>query len=431
MMSPKPILYFFEIILSFNLLFGQTDSVLSLPECYTAARQTHPLGRQTQYWSEINRLQLQNLQTQWLPQLNLNGQASYQSDVPQVDLEIPPNPVLPQIEIPTPDQDQYKIGLQINQLIYDGGLTARQKELQQIETAVSQQEIAVEFHQLKTRINQVFFNIHLLKKNREIIKLMLSDLRKRRQTVAGAVTHGVRLPSDLDQLDASILKTEQQLDDIAATLSSAYEILSELIGQSVSPDMQLNLPEIDIMAADTLNRPEQELFRIRSQKLSVLQGLNRHAKQPRLVGFGQFGYGKPGLNMLSNEFDTYYIIGLQLQWNLWDWQKSKREREALAVQKNMITNQVEIFRKNTYLALQKETANIRKYKDFINKDQKIINLRDKIARRAGTQLENGVMTTTDYINHINALSRARLQLEMHRLNLVQAKVNYAILKGDL
>jgi outer membrane protein TolC len=152
---------------------------------------------------------------------------------------------------------------------------------------------------------------------------------------------------------------------------------------------------------------------------------------PKLYAFGQLGYGRPGLNMLNNEFDDFYIVGATLKWNFWDWNKTKREKQVYAIQKSMVTTKRENFTKNLSIDLQNRKAAIQKLEEALKRDADIVTLRSGITQIAQSQLNNGVITTSDYLNELNAETQARINLETHKIQLEQAKVSYLLGMGGL
>ena len=149
------------------------------------------------------------------------------------------------------------------------------------------------------------------------------------------------------------------------------------------------------------------------------------------MGFGTLGYGRPGLNMLSNNFGTYGIVGAKLSWNVWNWDQTKTERQVFGVQKNIIETQKENFNQNLRVALSSNLSEINKYKSLIETDNQIIQLRSEITKTSSSQLDNGVVTPTDYLSDVNAELQARLNQKTHQVKLSQAKINYLITLGKL
>ena len=178
-----------------------------------------------------------------------------------------------------------------------------------------------------------------------------------------------------------------------------------------------------------LSRPELTFFRDQSSQLDTKAALLDHQRYPRVFGFGQGGVGRPGLNMLSNDFQPYYLIGIGMSWNAFDWQKTKREKHIIGLQKDMIQSQQETFEQNINLLLEQQSANIRKIKTLIESDREIIALRQKIAKSSASRLENGTMNSADYIADLDAATIAQIKLETHKIQLDEAIIKYNTIKG--
>jgi len=152
---------------------------------------------------------------------------------------------------------------------------------------------------------------------------------------------------------------------------------------------------------------------------------------PKLYGFGQAGYGRPGLNMLSNNFDKFYIVGAKLSWTPWDWSQSKRDRKIIDLQKQMIDNQKDAFIKGISIQSQNEIGNIKKIEILITKDMEIIQLREKILLSSSSKLQNGTIKSADYIDDLTNETQARIDLKRHQVQLIMAKFNYLVITGKL
>ena len=148
-----------------------------------------------------------------------------------------------------------------------------------------------------------------------------------------------------------------------------------------------------------------------------------------MLGFATGGYGNPGLNFLDNSFQTYYMVGLKLNWNIFDWNATKKQRKSLQVQKEIIDNQQDIFQLNTHIELNQQQSEIDKISTFIQSDKTIIELRKKILKSADSQLKNGVITSSAYITELTNLYEAENNLSTHKIELLLAKANYKTTKG--
>ena len=419
-----------KIILVFlfigNIALAQQNEI-SLQDCYDQMLQNYPLTEESVIYSNINELKIKNLKSEWLPQTELKAQATYQSDVIDIDIDIP----MGDIQLPQADKDQYKATVDINQLIYDWGRIKSARQVENAELKINQQNNRVELNKLKEQINKFYFAILILQKNEELMNVMMQEIEKKESTVESGIENGVLLPSDLNVLKAEKLKLKQNINQIMHQRVSALNILAEITGMSIDLNSNLKIPDYELDKNTDWNRPEHQLFDFQKAKIDF--SIKAYAKQnkPMIYAFSQLGYGKPGLNMLNNEFDTYYYLGLGVRWEFWDWNQNKRQREILALNKDIIQSKEESFNKQLEVALNNEKSNIRNYNDAVKSDLEIIELREEITKSARSKLDNGVITSTEFITELNAETQAKINYETHKIKRIQSIVNYLYIKGEI
>ena len=413
-------------IILFNISISQNQQVINLETCHTEAVKNHPLSKQLELHSSSSDLELLNIKKNYLPNIEINGQASYQSEV----TEIPIN--MKGVDIPSLSKDWYKISMNVNQLIFDANLTKTQKEINQADLLINKQNVEIELYKLKERINNVFFNIVLLKEKSKLLDVFKDEVREKLFNVQSGVNNGVLLNSEENVLKAELLKIEQQKTEVETNLSSSVKVLSQLTSIDISINTDFILPKIQI-TPDLLfnNRLEYRLLDLQKHKINSLKEMININTRPKIFGFGQFGYGRPGLNVLSNEFDTYYIIGAKLSWKPWDWKKTENQNKILDIQSDILETQKETYDLNFNISLETAMSEIVKFKTLIQKDQEIIELRKQISKTASARFDNGVISSTDLITDLNAETQAKLNLQTHILQLIQAKINVLTIIGGL
>ena len=412
---------------SFGLIAQES---ITLETCYQSAIQNYPLSRQKELLPLSNELKMKNLNKNYMPEMMVNGQAHYQSDVTKTPFQ---NASIPGIEpIPTVANDWYKISLDVNQVIYDGSTTGRQKQLEQINLEIDQQNIDIELYKLKERINHIFFSVLLYRENIHVIELHKSILTAKLSDIESGIRNGTILASNADILKAEIIQIEQSLAELNIGIQTSIDILNELTALQLNNTTEFEMPDISIDMSSYLNsRPEITLFSLQQDKLQASKKVIGTKLIPRLSAFGQAGYGRPGYDMLNPNFDDFYMIGARLNWNIWDWNRSGKEKDILDLQSQIINTQKETFDKNIRIDLQNKIAEIRKVEEMIDRDLQIIELREKISKASSSQLDNGVITSTAYLTEINAESKSKLDLESHKIQLVKAKLDYKATIGNL
>jgi len=419
---------FVIFLLLSKLSLGQTVDSLDIYQCFKAMEQYYPKSAEKEINDKLLHLKLKHIQAEWYPQVDLNMQATYQSDVVEVDIG---NSLPFPVDFPSASQDQYKATLDISQKIYDGGVISSSKQAEQVDQKVQKKSVDVILHEVKKQVATFYFNVLLLDKQQEIIDNTLNELEKKQATVKAGVESGTLLPSDLKNIQAEMLTLEQSREKILRKKLANLDMMNQLTGLGLTERDRFVLPKLNFRDSIQYNRPEHELFKLQKELLEKNQSLVKAQKQPKVFAFGQLGYGKPGLNMLKDEFDSFYLVGAKFTWNIWDWNKNKRKRQVLEVKKESVDVQQKTFNKNLTVSLQTVLSDIQNYQDAMQRDKEIISLRNDIAQSARAKLNNGTMTSSEYISEINKLKNAKLLYEQHKIELKKAKMDYLIITGNL
>ncbi len=428
-MKQKAYILLGVLLLLFGGIEAQVITETNLENCRQQAVENYPLSLQYQMLEESSQLKVENLNSNYLPQLSINGQATYQSDVTKVPLDLPPGF---NISIPEPTKDQYKLTVDLSQVIYDGGMTAEQKALQELYLQTEKTSLDIQLYALKVKVNRLYFGIILLKKNHELLQVLHENIASKLQNILAAAEHGAALQMDVNKLKAEVLKLEQQIEKLETSLTSNLKNLSTLTGEEYSIQTKFNIPEVEMDLQYSSNRRlEYQLLQLKQQKIDQSQRLVSSKSIPKIYGFGAAGYGQPGLNMLSDEFDSFYMIGIKLNWSPWNWNKYKKEKSILGLQNNILETQKDAFDLNLQIELENRLSEINQFENMLIKDNRIVKLKSEIAQTSSSQFDHGVITSTDYLMDVNAETEAKLNQEIHKIQLIKAKIDYQTSKGDI
>jgi outer membrane protein TolC len=410
------------LLLLGTLAYGQQ---LTLAECYEKARQNYPLIKQKQLLASTKEFSLANARSGYFPQLTINGQATYQSEVTKVPIEVPG------FSVPTLAKDQYKVYAEVNQSLYDGGMIKRQNAITESNALVEDQKLEVELYRIKERINQLYFGALLIDEQLAQVDLIRKDINTSLQKVESSIRNGTAFKTNADILQAELLKTDQRAIELKAGRQAYMLMLGIFVGQELSEGTTLQRPgNVQASAEPTITRPELTLYNYQSQLFTAQQQFNGTKVLPRFGFFVQGGYGRPCLNMLNPDFASYYLGGLRLSWNLSGFYNTKRDREQLNINLQGVNVQKDMFMFNTNLTLKQQHTDITKLNDLITVDQQIIELRTKIKSTAKAQLDNGVITANDYLRELNAEDQARQNLSLHQIQLLMTEYNYLATTGE-
>lgn len=409
------------LITSFLLaaLYSNAQQSLTLEDCYALANKNYPISKQIGLLQKKSDYEVDALQTGKLPKIDLVAQGSYQNQVTNI-----PNPLLEPL-----NKDQYRANFDVNQLIYNGGLIDANTKLKEAQTKTQQQQVEVSLYQIKTKINQLYFSILLLQERKEILVSKQNQLVSRIKEVNAGIKFGAILPASEKVLEAENLKIKQQLSEIQFDKKRLFENLSSLTFTTVPETTTLQKPILITDETSQSNRPELKYFELQDQQIEASKTVVSKNNLPKINAFGIAGYGNPGLNMVDNSFQPILMIGLRANWNVFDWNKSKAEKDALTVSSDIVATEKETFLLNNSLQLQEMDNEIKKTEEIIKTDIEIISLREYVEKSTNAQLKNGVITTSEYLVEFTNLYEARTNQKLHEIQLALAKANYQVAKG--
>ena len=392
---------------------------MTLENCYSLVHQNYPTAKEITLLQQKSEYEVNALQTGKLPKIDLNAQASYQNQVTEI-----PNPFITPL-----NKDQYKASLDVNQLLYNGGLIDANTKLKELQTKTQQQQVEVNLYQLKSKINQLFFSILLLQERKDLLIAKQKQLESKIKEVKSGIQFGAILPASEKVLEAENLKIRQQLSEIQYDRKKLFENLSSITYTAIPETTDLEKPIIATSENKTVNRPEIHYFELQEQQIEASKSILTKNNLPKINAFGIAGYGNPGLNMIDNSFEPIFMVGLKANWNVFDWNKSKSEKEALAVSADIVATEKETFLLNNNIQLQEINAEMQKSEANIATDTDIISLREYVEKSASSQLKNGVITASEYLTEFTNLYEAKNSQKIHEIQLELAKANYQVAIG--
>ncbi|HOJ90725.1 MAG TPA: TolC family protein [Saprospiraceae bacterium] len=405
------------------LVYSQHVTSLTIDSCFEMAKRNFPLVKQYALIDKSKSYSIDNANKSYLPQFNIGGQATYQSEVTHIPIS------LPNVKVSELSKDQYKLYGEVSQAVTDLFTTKDYRELISANAEIEGQKIEVELYKLKERISNLFFGILLIDAQIQQTELLKKDIQSGIDKVSVAIAYGTALKSSADNLKAELLKANQRTIELKSNRSGYAAMLSYFIDQTVDETTFLIKPSPQIILS-AINRPELKLFDLQKRTFEVQNKLIKAKNLPRLNLFLQGGLGRPALNMLSNDVNLYYLAGLRLNWNLAGLYTYKNEKQILSLNQKGLDIQKEIFLFNTNVILHQQNSEVSKMQELIETDNSIITLRESIKNKTKVQLENGTATSTDYLIDVNAQDQAAQNLILHQIQFLMTQYNYQITSGN-
>ena len=420
------------VILIIPWLFTlHAQKILTLKECYNRAMTANVLTSEKEAYSNISRIKDDNLSKGWLPTLDANGSFVYNSSVVDMGSALGslPIPGIASAIKPLP-HEQYKITVDINQVIYDGGAIKGARALEKADLSINEKQTETDLYKLRGQINTYYFNLLLLARQKELLKNYLELIKKRISSMQSALNNGVIIKSDIDVLSSEKIKLEQQLTENEIRKASLLKILSGLTGTEIDASTEFILPPETSGMTNELSRPELQLFDLRKEQLAAGMKIIESKRMPKAFGFATLGYGNPpGSNFFKDEFAPYYILGAGIKWNIFDWNKAKNEKQMITLQQGIIESRKTDLTESLNRLLESKNAEISSFKALIETDSELIALRKRITASAESQYGNGTITATDYLNELNSERQALINYEIHKINYAMARIEYLNISG--
>ena len=402
------------IIVHFSFCMAQ-----SLEECQRAAEENYPLIRQYDLIEKTTDLTVANIGKGWLPQVAASAQATWQSDVVSFPKQMQAVYQQMGLNMKGLSKDQYRVGVDINQTVYDGGMISSQQQVAREQGKVQAAQNEVSLYNVRKRVNEMYFSLLLLdeqiKLNNDLQELLAGSEKK----LTSMVKNGIAAESDLKNVKAERLNAVQQKTNLEAQRRMLRDMLSTFCGIEVK---QLQKPPLE-EPGGVNKRPELRLFDSQLSLANAQEKVLDAALLPKLSLFAQGYYGYPGYNMfedmVSRDWSLNGMIGARLAWNIGALYTRKNDKVKLQLQRDLTESNRDVFLFNNRLEQIQQNENIARCKRLMAEDDEIISLRTAVRRAAESRLSHGIIDVNDLLREINQENAAKVQQSMHEIELLR------------
>ena len=414
-----------KIMISLALIMlSSVSRAQTLEECQQAAEKNYPLIKQYGLIAKTTQLTVKNIQKGWLPQVTASAQATYQSAVTAWPESMQTMYQQMGLSMKGLRKDQYKIGVDLQQTIYDGGAISSQRNIAQQEGKVQEAQTETNLYQVRRRVNEMYFSLLLLNEQIQLNEDVKALLQSSEKKLSAMVKGGTAAASDLDNVRAERLSVEQQNENLKQQKLMLQRMLSVFCGLEVN-DTQKPAP-IQI-ASPVNNRPEMRLYNSQLELTEAKEKALDTQLRPKLGLFAQGFYGYPGLNMFEDMMNRKWslngIVGVKLSWNVSALYTHKNDKAKLNAQREMIENAREVFLFNNKLEEIQQNENINRYQTMMKSDDEIIVLRTNVRKAAESKLAHGIIDVISLLREINNENAAKTQQTIHEIDMLKEMYN--------
>lgn len=396
---------------------------IKLDSCHAKARRNYPLIQQYGLIDQTTEFTLSNANKAFLPQLNVNLIGGIVDGFPSMDV-----PGSPESD---PSDYQLISVVQINQAIWDGGMTKASKEMAKTSAEIEKADINVALYQLRERVDNLFFGVLLIEEQIAQTMIYFSNLERHLSRIEIAVENGTAYKSDLDEIRVEILNSEERISELEYNKNAYLKVLSVMVGETISVDEELERPEKDWIELNaSINRPELSVFEYQKAMIEARSQLNKSSLYPKvgLLGFGTFL--TPGIDFGASNVDRILVAGLSVSWDIAGLYRNGNNKKLDEIGLKRVKNQEETFLFNTNLQLEQTGIELQKYQDLIEKSAEVLEIKQRIKRAYEIKYENGVNTMTELLDKTNEENLAKQKLIMQEVQYLQKIYQYKYKSGN-
>ena len=413
-----------KIILFSLIAFATVIQAQTLEECQSAAKKNYPIIKQYDLIAQTTHLTVRNIQKGWLPQVTASALATYQSDVVAWPESMQNMYQQMGLKMKGLTKDQYKVGVDLHQTLYDGGAISSQNKIARQEGKVQEAQTEANLYQVRKRVNEMYFSLLLLNEqirlNDDVKALLLSSEKK----LAAMVKGGTAATSDYENVMAERLGAEQQNSSLKAQQQMLQRLLSVFCGLEVN---HLQKPKPVEVSTTTNNRPELSMFDSQIKLVEAKEKALNARLKPKLGLFAQGYYGYPGYNIFEDMMDRKWtlngIVGIKMSWDLSAFYTHKNDRERLNMERKMAENAREVFLFNSRLDEIQHTEDVDRYQKMVQADEEIITLRTNVRKAAESKLAHGIIDVNSLLREINNENAAKAQQAIHEIDMLKEMYN--------
>lgn len=393
----------------------------SLEECRQAAEHNYPIIRQYDLIARTTELTVRNIQKAWFPQISVTAQGSYQNKVTAWPENLQGLFAQMGLQLQGLSRDQYKVGIDVRQTLFDGGTIGSRREIARGEGAVQAAQTEVDLYKIGQRVHEMYFGLLLLDEQLRLNADANALLRSNEQQLAAMLKSGTASAGDFENVKAERLSAEQQQTELLSQRQTLQRLLSLFCGIPVD---SIRRPPVPNLPSGENKRPELRLFDRRLQLTDTQEKALDAQLLPQLGFFAQGYYGNPGLNlfedMMKRRWSWNGIAGLKLTWNLSALYTHRNEKSKLRVQRELIENARQQFLFNNQLDETQQSENVRRFRAIAQRDGEIIALRTAVRKAAESKLAHGIIDVNGLLREINKENAAKTQQAIHEIDMLKA-----------
>jgi len=367
--------------------------------------------------------------------LALSGHYLYRSETVNIkldDFELAPGTTVPGPEISGGVNHNVDLKLTISQPLFTGNALSGMIRISERNQSLHRRSRRLLELMLAGRVKTVYFNCRMLESQMQSLNTLGEKIDNHLKKLEDLYNEGLVRKSNI--LETRIKKKEISLSaiEVENSLNSLKTAFTELTGSAVT-DIENNhtetLPGEDkSMDIFLNNNPRLKMISDRVNLIEIQKSIIRGRDLPQVGLFGEFHYGVPGINFLSDKWDTYYQAGIEVKLNLFNWGRSAKKNRINDYNILKLKNREEEIIRKTELLLSDLFFRVRNLTERMNTYSEMITLAEEESELKRVMFEENLISNIEYVDtllnveNLKSLKRkAAFQLE-----LLKVEINSAI-----
>ena len=412
------------LFMALSLFTGvHLSAQITVEECVKLAQENYPLIRKYDLLGQTKEVNLSDINKRWLPQINVYGQGTVQNETPVFPESLAGIISQTGTSVSGLNEWQYKVGADISQNIWDGGVSKTEQKIERAEDAERQAALDVQLYAIRERVEDLYFGILLIEEQAEQTRNMQTLLQSNLDKLQTMFENGIAMQSDVDMVEAQYLSTAQQLIQAESTAKSYRKVLEIFTGKSLV-GQELVKPDTSIPQDLMPDRPELRHFEAQLQTNEARNASITASTMPKIGLFAQAYYGYPGFDyfksMMNRDLSFNILAGVKVSWNIGAFYTKKNNRRKLRLYSGNIAVERDVFLFNTNIQTRSQLDHIEELKAIMKENDRIVELRTNVRKAAESQLDNGVIDATDLLIRLTDEKQARLNASYQEIRLLQS-----------
>ncbi len=257
----------------------------------------------------------------------------------------------------------------------------------------------------------------------EVLDASLERVAWQERRVISLVEQGMALAIDTLSLSLTRLDYRQKRISAIGDLRTTRQRLRQIAGREI--DVEPFQPTEHKAAPFSLSLERVETYRLlRQQETLAATGieLKKADYYPAIALYAGYRYGKPGVDVINNEWMQYGIWGVSLTWSLFGWGSDRLETKAARADLRRATWQREAFADELRTGYDNALRELQSIEEqVVVAGQYLKVARDKLSV-IESRYNQGMVSTSDYNEADLGLTEAELNHRRQLLRL-ELKIN--------